>query len=147
MILPKCFVPVDSFNVYSGFLIPREDTHTEVALFNITNKYLGLDLIIIGMAMIQNNLPIHVTKTEILITCTSSCYGFIMMAERAFNLKETFGTAGASNDAIWRCSDKWPLRINEQSTFCYLQVSMLEPNCFFIPVPGFFHACNPNLSA
>ena len=60
-----------------------------------------------------------------------------MMVERAFNLKDTFGTAVASNDAIWRCSNKWPLRINEQSTFRYLQVSMLQPNCFFIPVPGF----------
>ena len=91
--------------------------------------------------MIQTNLPIHFTKTEILITYTSSCYGFITMAARAFNLKDTYGTAVTSNAVIWRCSNKWPLRINEQSTFCYLQVGMLEPNCFFIPVPGFFRAC------
>ena len=90
------------------------------------------------MAMIQTNLPIHFSKTEILITCNSSCYGFTTMAERAFDLQDTFGTAVTSNDAIWRCSDKGPLRINKQSTFCYLQVGMLEPNCFFIPVPGLF---------
>ena len=95
-------------------------------------------LIVIGMTMIQTNFPIPFSQAEILFICSSSCYGFIIMVDRVFNLKDTFGTAVKSNNTIWRCSHKWPLRINEQSTFCYLQIIMLQPNRFFIPFLGLF---------